>query len=66
MSTEITGTDEVIQSQGREQKSDGGGIYVAGESKEYLAYKKRVKHIAQLMGIDFQTALEYCDSVDVS
>ena len=65
MDTEAEGTDEVIQSQGWEQNPDGGWTYVAGESKSSLARKKRVKHIAKLMGISFQTALEYCDSLDV-
>jgi hypothetical protein len=63
--TELERTDEVIQSPGWEQKSDGGWIYVAGESLVSLASKKRVKHIAQLLGIDFETALEYCDSLEV-
>jgi hypothetical protein len=63
--TELKGTDEVIQSHGWEQKPDGGWIYVAGESLVSLASKKRVKHVAQLLGIDFEIALEYCDSVEV-
>jgi hypothetical protein len=63
--TELQGTDEVIQSHGWEQKPDGGWIYVAGESQASHAYKKRVKHIAQIMGMDFKTALEYCDSVEI-
>jgi hypothetical protein len=62
--TEVEGTDEVIQSQGWEQKPDGGWTYVAGESKASLVRKKRVQHIAELMGISFQTAAEYCDSLD--
>ena len=64
MDTEAEGTDEVIQSQGWEQNPDGGWTYVAAESKVSLDYKKRVKHIAKLMGIPFQAALEYCDSLD--
>jgi hypothetical protein len=63
--TELEGTDEIIQRHGWEQKPDGGWIYVAGEGQASMAYKKKVKHIAQLMGMDFNTALEYCDSLDV-
>ena len=63
--TELEGTDEVIQSHGWEQKPDGGWIYVAGESLVCLASRKRAKHIAQLLGIDFETALEYCKSLEV-
>ncbi len=44
----------MIQSHGWEQKPDGGWVYVAGESLVFLASKKRVKHIAQLLGIDFE------------
>jgi len=61
---EIEGTDKVIQSQGWEQDTDGGWTYVAGESKASLAHKKRAKHIAKLMEISIQRALEYCDSLD--
>ena len=65
MDRDLEGTDEVIQSQGWEQTPDGGWTYVAREGKASLAHKKRVKHIAKLMGISFQTALEYCNSLDV-
>lgn len=64
MDTELEGTDEIIQRQGWEQKLDGGWTYVGGETKASLARKKRVKHIAKIMGISFQAALEYCDSLD--
>ena len=64
MNTEVEGTDEVIQSHGWEQNPVGGWTYVAGECKASLVYKKRVMHVAKLMGISFQTALEYCDSLD--
>ena len=50
MNREIEGTDEVIQSQGWEQDTDGGWTYVAGESKASLAHKKRAKHIAKIDG----------------
>jgi hypothetical protein len=61
---EVEGTDEVIQRQGWEQNPDGGWSYVGGESKASLAGKQRVKEIAKLMGISFQAALEYCESLD--
>jgi hypothetical protein len=62
---ELEGTDEVIQSHGWEQKPDGGWIYVAGESQLSLAAKKKVKHIAQLLDIDLESALEYCNSLEL-
>jgi hypothetical protein len=62
--TEAEGTDEVIQRQGWEQKPDGGWSYVGGETKISLARKKRVKQIAKLMGISFQAASEYCETLD--
>jgi hypothetical protein len=64
--SEVEGTDEVIQRQGWEQKPDGGWSYVGGESGAALARKKRVKQIAKLMGISFQAASEYCESLDAS
>ena len=30
-----------------------------------LGFKKRVKHVAEIMGMDLKTALEYCDSVEI-
>jgi hypothetical protein len=65
VNNEAEGTDEIIQLQGWKQNPEGGWAYVAEESKISLAYKKRVKRIASLLGISFQAALEYCDSLDV-
>jgi hypothetical protein len=46
-------------------KNPMGDGSVAGESLVCLASRKRAKHIAQLLGIDFETALEYCKSLEV-
>ena len=57
-------TDEIIQEMGWQPRANGGWEYVARDNREVISNTRRVKHIAQLLGVSLDVAKAYCDSLE--
>lgn len=57
-------TDAIIQEMGWAPRVEGGWEYVAQDNHATNVSQRRVKNIAQLLGVTTEIAQAYCDSVE--